>query len=144
MLFTADPYNYVTTEIVHFIKRLFSHEDQDGAYKRDQQLVARKLTELAFTEAPDVFEGLIRKPHFLSATALVLVNGLKVFSLEKDVYDREAVLLALGTLLVDVELHRQAYRLDTQDTALLDMAIMKHREVGLELFEDEMLEASGW
>lgn len=119
---------YKKSEAAAVVHNLLEHQAKIGLLDADPQQLANRLVSLAWEQKPDLFDGKSgQRPHKISVAAAALANGIDQFA-QKDT-NRPALVLALGTILLEIETNGRLYSLSGVDHTLIEAAAMIFSEM---------------
>ena len=125
---------YKKSEAAVVIQNLLEHQANAGLFDLDPAKVANTLVQAVWDAKPDVFDGKFgQRPHKITVAAAALANGIAIT--RKDHSSRDAMTLALGNVLSEIETNGRLYPLNSLDHALLETSLSVFREIAEEFTE---------
>lgn len=104
------------------VQNLLEHQAKCGLFDLNPAACANELVSAVWQGKPDVFSGRYGQwPHKISTAAIALAVGVK--RMKDGNPNRNAVLLALGTVLAEVERNGNLYPFTRLDEQLLESAV---------------------
>jgi hypothetical protein len=128
-MFSAIKSTFKKSEAAVVIQNLLSDHKARGACEGDPAFIATKLISLVWDQKPDLFNGKFgQRPHKLSVAAIALAQGLNGFAYNRDM--QLACLNSLGTILDQLNVNGQFYKLNAIDDALISEAFIDYAAMG--------------
>lgn len=124
---------YQKSKAAAVVQSLLEEQVRAGMLSLQPAALANKLTELAWTSYPDVFDGKFgQRPNKITVVACALAKGVEVLNGRNT--DKTAVALLLGKVLSELETNGSFYPLSSADHKLLEGPIQTFRKTVLQEF----------
>lgn len=128
-MFSAIKSTFKKSEAAVVVQNLLEEHRARGACEGDPASIATRLVGLVWDQKPDLFGGKFgQRPHKLSVAAIALAQGLPGFAYNRDM--QLACLLSLGTILSQLDVNAQFYKLNGIDGALIREAMIDYAAFG--------------
>ncbi|HET6913708.1 MAG TPA: hypothetical protein VFH71_10275 [Rhodanobacteraceae bacterium] len=138
-LFSGIKDTFKMSEAAVVVQNLLEHQAKCGLFDLSPAAYATELVGKVWQGKPDVFGGKFgQRPHKISTAAVAL--GFGYSRMREDDLNRNAVLLALGMLLAEVERNGNLYPLNSLDHQLLENVAKRFAEA-VEKLEPELAAA---
>ena len=127
------------SEAAVVVQKLLEIQAIAGLFDKDCAAYAQVLVDAAWSEKPTVFDGSFgQRPFKLSVAATALANGLShlkgnTSQVRSDSSTRDALVLSLGNIFLEVETNGNLYPLNSLDHQLLEDAKTVYIEVSEEM-----------
>lgn len=130
---------YKKSEAAVVVQKLLEIQANAGLFDKDCSAYAQVLVDATWSEKPTIFNGGFgQRPFKISVAATALANGLshlmsKGPQVGGDTSTRDALVLSLGNIFLEVETNGRLYPLNSLDHQLLEAAMTVYVEASEEL-----------
>ena len=133
---------YKKSEAAVVAENLLVMQANSGVLELDPGKLASDLVEAVWNTKPDVFDGKFgQRPHKIIVAASALAHGIEAF--DADDFNRNALILSLGTILSEMEKNRRLYPLNSLDHQLLDESISVYSAVATDFLGSAVTAGEG-
>ncbi|MCC3306047.1 hypothetical protein [Sneathiella sp. HT1-7] len=142
---------YKKSEAAVVVQKLLEIQANAGLFDKDCGAYAGVLVDAIWSAKPAIFNGSFgQRPFKLTVAATALANGLSHISghtsqVRSDTSTRDALVLSLGNIFLEIETNGQLYPLNSLDHQLLESAMATYIEISEEVTNtsgaEEIIEA---
>jgi hypothetical protein len=136
-LFSGIKSTFKKSEAAVVVQNLLEHQVNSGLFDLDPPKAANKFIELVWNTKPDLFSGKFgQRPHKISVAAAALAHATQLF--DRDDVNCNAIVIALGNVLSEIDVNGRLYPLNALDEQLIDEAMFTFTKITQE-FENSPL-----
>jgi len=133
-LFSGIKNNYKKSEAAVVVQNLLQMQFDAGMLDRDPASFATALVDAVWSDKPDIFNGNFgQRPFKISVAAIAIGMGIPQYS--NGDATRNALVISLGNIFLELETNGRLYPLNSIDDQLLNAAMAIYTEATEEMLD---------